>query len=164
MMLAGFCWAFFPPQSNTDNDDDGDDDDEPVFSHQSLAVASLPRIYLKCPKVTDNGRAPNQGESSHFIFSRYCGDRYNSLLKGLKFTFPTSLESATRIRGETGVGHFFSCRSSAGKGNKIGNVREKKNGYGYDAYWLGHSLARALASLPCSGLLVHFALGSYCMK
>lgn len=26
-MLAGFCWAFFPPQSNTDNDDDDDDDD-----------------------------------------------------------------------------------------------------------------------------------------
>lgn len=79
------------------------------------------------------------------------------LKKGLKFTFPTPLESVTMIRGETGVGLFFSWRSSAGKGKKIGYVREKKSDYGYDAYWLGHTIDRALASLPCSGLLVHFS-------
>lgn len=55
------------------------------------------------------------------------------------------------IRGETGAGHFSSCRFSSreGKENWIHYVREKNSGYGYDAYWLGHSLASTLASLSC---------------
>lgn len=50
------CWfllgILFPTKAT--HDDDDDDDDEPVFSHQSLAVSSHPRIYIRYHKLIDS--------------------------------------------------------------------------------------------------------------
>lgn len=63
-----------------------------------------------------------------FHASKLLGDVLNFLLKGLKFTFPTSLESSLMIREEVVVGHISSCRSCSGEGgeNGIHYVRDKE--------------------------------------
>lgn len=110
---------------------------------------SLPRGVLSC---------------SYFMFPNYWGDVLNFLLKDLKFTFPTSLESAVTISEEILVGHISSCKSCSGEGgeNGIHYVREKKSCHDYDTTDEGTHLSRALSSSPC--LRAANSVNSYGMK
>lgn len=99
---------------------------------------------------------------SCFISPNYWGDRLNSLLKSLKFTFSSSLGCLLMIREEAVVGHISLCKSSSRQWEDnrmccVGRVAMAMIPTGE-----GTCLAEDLASSPCLRAVI--GINSYCMK